>query len=304
MEIGATILVQIIKMFLLMCVGYFIYKKQWINEEGTQQISNILLRVCTPALMISSFNIMFTFETLKTIIWSFLLSSLTIIIGLIVARIIYKGENKIAQFAIAFSNSSFIGIPLVESILGEQAIIYLSAYIVSFYLFTWTIGLYLVSGRRDLISFKLILKSPAVIGLFLGLIVFISPIKLHSVLLSPISMIGNLNTPLAMMVLGTYIAKNDILSIFKSKEAYFISFVRLMVVPFLSLLMLWLVPNAYNEMKMVVLIAASSPVAVMAAMLAQQYGGDFEHSARIVSLSTVLCLVSIPVIMILASMIW
>ncbi|MCI6271650.1 MAG: AEC family transporter [Erysipelotrichaceae bacterium] len=304
MEIGITILNQIIKMFLLMSVGYYIYKKEWVSEDGTQQISNILLKVCTPALMITSFNILFSYETLIQIFVSFVLSSVSIIIGLIVARIIYKDKNRVGQFAIAFSNSGFIGIPLVQSLMGDKYIIYLSAFILAFNLFGWTIGVYLVSGRKDLITPKLILKSPAVIGLGLGMLVFISPIKLPELLHSPIAMIGNLNTPLAMIVLGTYIAKNNISEVFKSIDAYKISFIRLIIVPIITALVLYFVPETFYDIKKVVLIATSAPVAVMVAMLSQQYGGDFEYGARIVSLSTILCLFTIPVVLLIGEFIW
>lgn len=304
MEIGITILNQIIKMFLLMSVGYYIYKKEWVSEDGTQQISNILLKVCTPALMITSFNILFSYETLIQIFVSFVLSSVSIIIGLIIARIIYKDKNRVGQFAIAFSNSGFIGIPLVQSLMGDKYIIYLSAFILAFNLFGWTIGVYLVSGRKDLITPKLILKSPAVIGLGLGMLVFISPIKLPELLHSPIAMIGNLNTPLAMIVLGTYIAKNNISEVFKSIDAYKISFIRLIIVPIITALVLYFVPETFYDIKKVVLIATSAPVAVMVAMLSQQYGGDFEYGARIVSLSTILCLFTIPVVLLIGEFIW
>lgn len=304
MEIGITILNQIIKMFLLMSVGYYIYKKEWVSEDGTQQISNILLKVCTPALMITSFNILFSYETLIQIFVSFVLSSVSIIIGLIVARIIYKDKNRVGQFAIAFSNSGFIGIPLVQSLMGDKYIIYLSAFILAFNLFGWTIGVYLVSGRKDLITPKLILKSPAVIGLGLGMLVFISPIKLPELLHSPIAMIGNLNTPLAMIVLGTYIAKNNISEVFKSIDAYKISFIRLIIVPIITALVLYFVPETFYDIKKVVLIATSAPVAVMVAMLSQKYGGDFEYGARIVSLSTILCLFTIPVVLLIGEFIW
>ncbi len=304
MEVGITILNQIVKMFILMGVGYFIFYKKWISEEGTQQLTNILLRICTPAIMITSFNIAFSLETLMEILISFVLSALSVFLGLLIAKIIYKDKNKIGQFAIAFSNAGFIGIPLVQSIMGTEYIKYLSAFILAFYLLSWTVGVYLVSGRKDLITPKLILKSPAIIGLGLGMLVFISPIKLPEILHSPISTIGNLNTPLAMMVLGTYIAKSNVIEVFKTKDAYFISFVRLIVVPLITLFLLMLVPERFYAIKKVVLIAASAPVAVMVAMLTQQYGGDYEYGARIVSLSTLFCLITIPVILILSEVIW
>ena len=304
MDVGITISIQIFKMFLLMSVGYYIYHKKWIDDVGSQQISNILLRICAPAITIASLNIPFSMETLKGMGLTFFLSAVAISIGLIIAKLIYKDKNKIEQFSVAFSNSGFIGIPLVQSLLGLSFIMCISTFNVVFNLFAWTFGVYLVSGRKDLITPKLIFTSPAVIGLALGLLLFFSPVKLPDVVSDPLLMIAGLNSPLAMLVLGTYIAKSNIVEVFKNKQGYIVSFLRLIVVPIITILLFKLVPNQYLEIKQVVLIAASTPVAIMVAMLAQQYGGDFEQGARVVSLSTLLCLVSVPLMLILAQLIW
>ncbi|NLC96227.1 MAG: AEC family transporter [Erysipelotrichaceae bacterium] len=304
MDAGLTIIVQIVKMFLLMGTGYFIYTKKWVDEHGSQQISNILLKICAPAITITSFNISFSIEKLQGIVVAFLLSSLSIVIGLAVAKIIYKDKNKIEQFAIGFSNAGFMGIPLVQGLLGIEYVMYISTFLVSFNLFAWTVGVYLVSGRKDLITPKLILYSPAVIGLILGMIVFVSPIKLPTIILEPLTLVGSMNTPLAMIVLGTYIAKSNIVEVFKSKQAYFVSFIRLVVVPIVTIFIFKLIPNQFSDIKKVVIIATSAPTAVMVAMLAQQYGGDYEQGARIVSLSTLLCLITMPIMIILSEIIW
>ena len=304
MEAGITIINQIIKMFILMGIGYFVYYKKWVNETGSQQMSNILLKICAPAITIVSFNIEFSKEKLYGIIIAFILSSLSIIIGLIVGKLIYGNTKRIEQFSIGFSNAGFMGIPLVQGLLGMEYIMYISTFLVVFNLFAWTVGVYLVSGRKDLITPKLILFSPAVIGLIIGLIVFISPVKIPFIIQEPLSMAGSMNTPLAMIVLGTYIAKSNIVKVFQNKEAYKVSFLRLIVVPIVTILIFKLIPNTYIDIKKVVIIAASAPTAVMVAMLAQQYDGDYEQGARIVSLSTIFCLITMPIMIILAQLIW
>ena len=304
METGITIFYQIVKMFLMMSIGYFLYSKKWVNEDGSQQMANILLRICAPAITIVSFNIEFSKEKLYGIIVAFVLSFLSIIIGLIVARIVYGNKNRIEQFAIGFSNSVFMGLPLVQGLLGIEYVMYISAYMVVFNLLSWTIGIYLVSGRKDLITPKLILTSPAMIGLVIGFIVFVSPIKLPFIIEESLSIVGSMNTPLAMIVLGTYVAKSNIVEVFKNKQAYIVSLYRLIIVPIVIMLVFILIPNTYMDIKKVVIIASSTPTAVTVAMLAQQYGGDFKQGAIIISLTTIFCLITMPLMIMLAQVIW
>ncbi|MEG0709842.1 MAG: AEC family transporter [Longicatena sp.] len=304
MKIGMTIITQISMMYIMMIIGYFIYKKKWVSEDGTQQISNILLKICGPCIMMTSFQCDFTVAKLKGLAISFVLSIGVIILGLTIASLVLKKEHRVERFAVGFSNAGFIGIPLVQNLLGNEYIFYLTAFLVAFNLIAWTYGIYLISGRRDLITMKQVFVNPATVGMIIGLIIFVSPIKLPNIIYKSFLSIGNINTPLAMMVLGTYIAKSNVLEVFKSKMAYFVSLLRLVIVPLITLFLLKFVPETLHDIKLVVLIAGSAPVGVMVAMFAQQYKGDFEYGARIVSLSTMLSLLTIPVMILLTSVIW
>jgi len=304
MDIGLTILNQITMMFVMMGFGYFIYYYKFMDDLGTQQVSNILLKICGPCTIITAFNFAFNASKLKKLGFTIVLSTIVILIGLGVARLIYGKSHRLEQFAIAFSNAGFIGIPLVTGLLGVEYVFYLTGFLICFNLFVWTVGVYLISGQRSLITPKLMLFNPALIGTAIGLIVFVSPIKPIAPVADAIAKIGFMNTPLAMIVLGTFIAKSNLVEVFTNKAAYVVSFMRLIVVPLIILFGLKLVPNAYHDIKMVILIAASAPVGVMVAMFAQQYEGDYEYGARIVSLSTILCLFTIPGMLLLSNIVW
>lgn len=308
MEMDITILItlmnQILKMFLLIAVGYILYKKKTIDEHATEKLSSILISVAMPATIITSFNQTFSSDKLFNLLLTVFLSFLMCVVSAVVAKVIYKEENQIEKFAVVFSNAGFIGIPLVTGLLGIGTVLYIAIYLVSFILFSWTYGVLVMSGNKDNITFKKIATNPCVISVILGVVIFIMPVKPALPIMEAVSSIGGLNTPLAMIVLGSHLAKSDITKIFGDKRVYSISFNRLILLPLIALGILYFVPNTYHEIKMVILIGTSAPTGATLPIFAQLFGRDTEYSARIVSVSTILSGITIPIIILLAQMIW
>lgn len=291
-------------MFLLIVLGYAIYIKGWIDSIGTRQISNLLIRVIGPIIMITTFQREFSINLLKKLGIAFILSFVSMIIGFIIAKITFKNDQKIEKFAATFSNAGFIGIPLVQAILGNESVFYLSAYLVCFNLLSWTYGIYLLTGKKESISLKQAIINPATIGSLTGVLLFICSIKLPNVVFSTLNSVGSINTPLAMIVLGVYLGQCDIKNVFLDLKVYFVSFISLVIIPIIIIFALLLIPEQYNEIKMVILIASSAPVGVSVAMFAEQYGSSYEYGSRIISLSTFMCLITIPFIIYLSNLIW
>ena len=304
MAIGITVLNQVLMMFSLMLVGFVLYRKRLINESGTQQMSTILLQVCTPAVIITSFNIQFSLEILKEIGIAFILALSSILLGLIIARVFYRKEHRIAQFAVAFSNVGFFGIPLVTGLLGIQYVIYLSTYILAINLLSWTVGIYLITGDKSAMKFNTFFKTPAFIGMVLGFIIFLSPFKLTGFVQSSLASIGSINTPVAMLVLGTYLAKSKLIDIFKNKQVYQIAFYRLILIPIIALLVLSLLPMIRPEIRLVLLIASSAPSATILAIFSQRFGHDYAYGAQIISFTNLMCLITIPIVLTSAYALW
>lgn len=304
MESMSTLFNQIIMMFLLMGFGYYAYKKQWITDVGSSQISNILLKICVPIIIINAFYTPFSYAKLYGLGISFVLSIFAILLSLGVGKLFYRSHQQIEIFCCGFSNAGFMGIPLVIGLFGQGAVFYLSSFLMAFYLLAWSIGLLVLTGRKELIQLKTLIYNPATIGLAIGLCIFFLQIPLPIPIAQGLSKIADMNTPLAMIVLGSYIAKNHLLSIFQGKMPYHVSFVRLIVVPMILIVLFMGLPSSLNEMKSVILIASSAPVGVMVAMLAQQYDHDFVYGAKIVSLSTILSLLTMPLMLLIANLLW
>lgn len=304
MEIIFTIVQQVSMMYVLMAIGFVIYRKKLVNEEGTKQLSNLLVWVINPLIMLTRYQMEFSMIKLKELGISFVVSLGAMLLGFLIGKIVFKKEQRIDKFAIGFANAGFIGIPLVTSIMGIDKVFFLSAYLVCFNILSYTYGIYMVSGNKKLITVKSLALNPGIIAVIFGLLIFISPIKLPGIIFNAFNLVGQTNTPIAMILLGTYIAKSKLISLFSDKYAYFVCFVKLILIPLLVIIIFKFLPYELAEIKMVVLIAMCTPVGLTVPMFSQMYGGNYEYGAKLVGLSTLLSLATIPVILYLANMIW
>ena len=304
MEIISTIIGQVSIMYVLMALGFIVYRKELINEEGSKQISNLLVWVINPLIMLTRYQMEFSLIKLEQLGISFVVSLGAMLIGFLVGKILFKKEQRIDKFAIGFANAGFIGIPLVTNIMGIDKVFFLSAYLVCFNILSYTYGIYMVSNNKKLITVKSVILNPGIIAVVLGLLVFISPIKLPGILYDAFNLVGQTNTPIAMILLGTYIAKSKFINLFNDKYAYLVCFIKLIIIPLIIIIIFKFLPLNLAEIKMVVLIAMSTPVGLTVPMFSQMYGGDYKYGAKLVGLSTLLSLITIPMILYLANIIW
>lgn len=305
MEYSIIVLKQIIVMFLLMSVGYGLYKTKMMDSKGSSQISTILMKVVMPMVIIQSFQR--TFVAKEAIDWIivFVISIISIVAGIIVSRLVFNKDQTIEQCAVGLSNAGFMGIPLVQAMLGPEYVFYVSAYLVGYNLMGWTLCVMLMTNDKKHVSAKKILFNPATVGLFFGAIIYLLPesIEIPGVISSTFASLASLNTPLAMLVLGSYIAKEPLFKIFSSLTPYLVALFRLVVVPLAIIIVLKFIPLS-NEIKFVLLLVTSAPSGVMVAMFAQIFDKNYEHAARIVSVTTLLCVFTIPLLIMLANFVW
>lgn len=304
MDIISTIVGQVSLMYVLMAIGFIVYRKKLINEEGTKQLSNLLVWVINPLIMLTRYQMEFSLIKLENLGITFLVSLGAMLIGFLIGKIIFKKEQRIDKFAVGFANAGFIGIPLVTSIMGIEQVFFLSAYLVCFNILSYTYGIYMVSRNKNLVTLKSVALNPGILAVVFGLLIFISPIKLPKIIYDAFNLVGNTNTPIAMILLGSYMAKSKLITLFNNKQAYFVAFVKLILIPFVILILFKFLPPYLNDIKKVVLIAMCTPVGLTVPMFSQMYGGDYEYGAKLVGLSTLLSLATIPMILYLANIMW
>ena len=327
MEIIVTIFRQVVIMFLLSGVGYLMFRGKKISLEGSRNLGNILLYLSLPCVIINGFLVEKTPERLAGLGISAVMALIILLASMLLSRLIL-GRNAIENFAGAFSNPGFFGVPLITSTLSNGAVFYIAAFIAFLNLLQWTYGVSLleradeqgnVPGFREnsgntarkadfrkrckAMAVKLI-KAPFMIAILIGLFFFLTGIPMPSVAGKCIGYIADLNTPLAMFTIGIYLAQTDALKMFGKPRLYLVSVVRMIACPLAAMLLLGLVPDTLIELKIAILIASACPVGSNVAVYAQLHDSDYACAVETVAFSTILSIVTLPLIIGFAWMVW
>lgn len=303
MELGFILFWQIALMFVMMMMGYGMYKVKRISSLGSKEMGAVLLYVVTPIIIMRAYTVEYTQQRAFNMLIALALALFSVILSIILSKVIYKHE-RIENFAATYSNAGFMGIPLVQATLGTEAVFYLSAYLAVMVLLQWTLGIIVITGDQSHTSFKRIFTNPIILGIIGGLAIFFMQLTLPKFVLDVFSIISGLNSPLAMIILGVYLAQIRLISLINSWKVVSVSFVRMIFIPLIVGGLMIFVSNEYYMIKMVTLIAVSAPVGFNAAILAQQFDLDYSQAVRYVCHSTLFSIATMPAMVIMMDMIW
>ncbi len=299
MSLEATMpimIAQTVSMFIVIAVGIVLFKTKMIDNEGSLQMANVCNYVAMPAVIAGSLAVSFDREKLALGLVCALASVVLTMAGAGVAYLVWGKRQRVAQLGITVSNMGFIAIPLVRAAVGEEYVFYASMCIAAQVLLIWTYGVWLVTQDRSCISLKRVVVNPGILAVFAGMIVFLFSVDLRGVPEKTLGLMGDITTGLGMLILGTYLAQTDVRSVMRSKSLYVANLIRLIVVPAIMIALMLPLPID-TEVKAVILMAASAPCGTMAAMLPQMFGGDYRFGAGLVSSSTLLSLVTMPLML-------
>ena len=287
-------------MFLLIAVGAFCYRKKYINDDGAGQLSFILTRIVAPNNIIDSFQHDFDPALGKALIISVLCTCTAMGLSIVVSHAIFRKNGSHANFAdkrfcVVFTNCGFMGLPLLDALYGSKGLSLGSAFIMVNKLQLWTYGVGQLS--RDVPRAERIRNTfinPGVISNLIGLFCFLTPFKLPAVPATAVSYLASLNTPIAMIAVGAFLAPCD-------RQVYFVSALRLLVLPLLTLGIFLLVPLEHT-LRCSMLISAAAPVAMAASLFGKTYGTDYLFSTRATAVSTILSAITIPALVALCEL--
>ena len=303
MELVLILLQQVVIMYILMFIGYMAYKRKLLSDQGTKDIGKILLNIAIPIVVISNFCVQKSAEKTAELFSSFIISIICMGLSIAVGYLALHRKDRIGEFATAFSNAGFIGIPLVQATFGEHSVFYISVMIVLINLLQWSYGVYTITDDKKYINLKVVARNPIVISVMIGLLIYFSGISMPAIVTKLFSIVSGLNTPLAMLVSGVYLAQSDLLEMIKKKSIYFVCLMRLIVVPLVIMAVFRLLPFGNTTIKMAILLAASCPVGSNVAIFAQQFNKDYKKGVEYVCVSTLLSILTLPLIIFLASII-
>ena len=291
---------QVVTLFLLMGVGFVLAQLGKLHTDGVSQMSTLVLYVVTPCLMISAFEVDRAPDMVETLGVFFVVYAVSTLLGLAVAQLCFRNEEPDRKaplrFGMTYGNNGFMGLPLVHAILGQDAVLFGVVSAVAFNFLLWTQGAKTMGGK---VGPRAILVNPATIGAVIGGFLFFSGLRLPSMVNNAVSFMADLNTPLAMVVIGAQMASSDLGAVFRQKRLYAVSACKLLLIPTLTallLLPLGLPPLIYCTM----VLLAATPVAGVTSMFAQQFHRDQVSAAQAVTLSTLLSLFTLPCFGVLA----
>lgn len=293
---------QVGTLFLLMGVGFLLAKLGKLTSDALPQLSFILLYVVTPCIIIDSLQVDYDPAILHDLFFSFVLTFLSYVIITLLCQCFFRrqapDQRDTLRFAVIFGNTGFMGFPLMSAIFGEESLIYAMPVFVAFNLGVWTYGVYLMGGRANFSLKKVILSAP-ILSILIALPLFFLEIRLPAAIGDTIGFLADLNTPLAMVVIGAQMAAADLPATFRNTRLYTSAVLRLVVAPILTILLL--LPFKLEAVSFVsVVILAGVPTAGVTAMFAEQFDRDKDGAAQVVTLSTLLSILTLPVVAVAA----
>ncbi len=307
MELAGILTNQVVVMFLLLATGMILYKIGMINDEGNRQMAGVVLYVVAPLLILDTYSMEYDAAVTKNMFLGFVLSAISIIIGIVVSFALKIGSRKESfsteRFTVIFTNCGFMGIPLAEAVFGNIGVIYCTTYITMFNLFVWTYGLALMRGKcKEKRSLKEKMKpflTPTMFCIVIGLVVYFLQIPLPKQLKTAVGYISSMNTPLAMIVSGIYIAQGDLIGALKKGRVYAVSAMKCLVVPFLMIFVLLFLPFD-EKLKTTILILSACPSGANGMLFANRFGGDPKTASNVFTVTTIASIACIP-LMVMAS---
>ena len=284
-------------LFILIGVGFVSAKTKLLTNKSAKEITDFVLYIVTPCVIINSYCREFDRAMLSGFIITMIAAVVSFAINILLSHLLIRDKDcareKTLRFGSVFSNCGYMSLPLQSALLGEEGVFYGATYIAVFQVVLWTYGVILMSGNVKNVSLKKIIINPGVIGTTIGLMIFIFSIPIPFTVLEPIKYLAALNTPLPMVIVGFHLASASLKV--TGLSAWSAIVFRLIVSPLLMLFGLY----AFGITGVVLTactIAAAAPFAAATTMFSEKFGADTALSATGVSLTTLMSIITMPII--------
>ncbi len=303
-----TVINQIIVLFSLILVGYIVKKLKVVSDDFQAGIAPLIMNVTLPAFILSSMNFQFSLETLRSsgllVAISFAMYGVAFIVSKLYSKVVPNSprQRAVIEYAIMFSNSGYMGYPVVAQLFGERGVFYAAIYNLSFSILIWTYGVDLLTGSKNanmpLKQRLLALINPGLIAVVLGFVLFLFNLSLPAPIYSLLAMIGGTTTPLSMMFIGFILTEIKASAIFKNVQLLAVSAIRLVVLPALTYLIL--ASLGFTGLTLYIpVVIVGMPVAVNVAIFASRYQADYRLGSLLIFTSTLLSVITVPIMMLI-----
>ena len=296
---------QVAILFVLIGAGALMRRMRLLTTGSVEGLINVLILVVTPCLIVDVFQRPFDPSMLRGLGLAFLIAAAAHVAVIVAALLLVRHGNADIRrpllLSAVFSNAGFMGIPLEQAMLGNGGVFYGIVYVVVFNLFMWSWGLCMMKkGERKAMNLHSIV-NPGTVGIALGLPLFLCSVRLPEVLGVPVHQMANLNTPLAMLVIGYCLVGAKLGKVVRIGAVFVAAGIRLVVFPLAVIAALYPFRAALDrDLMLALVIAASAPVAAMVSMFASKFGRDVDVSVAVVSGTTLLSVFTMPPVIALA----
>lgn len=309
MHISLLLMEQIIQLFLMIFMGFVIVKARLLKSEDSRVLSVIVLYLIVPCVIINAFQVDYTKNTVQGLLIALAASVLTQIVLLIVISVFGKliHLNEVEVASIYYSNSGNLIVPIVTFILGKEWVLYGCVFMSVQLVFIWTHCKKIISREPSYDWGKIVLNIN-MISIAIGIVLFLTRIHLPEDINSTLSAVGSMIGPASMIVTGMLFAGMNLKKIFTNKRVYFVSFLRLVIVPVIALILikcsqLSTFSSNGNKLMLIVFLAIITPSASTVTQMCQVYGNDSQYASAINVVTTLFAIITMPATVMLFQMV-
>ncbi len=296
-----TVFFQMLCLLIMIGAGYFMTKKGMLDAHTNTQMSRMIVNVFNPMLILSSAASSVGLIPLRTMglvsMIAIAMFAILILAGMLLAPLFDRraDQRKIYQMMFVFSNLGFIGIPVVSSILGAEYVVYVTEFLVLYTIVFYTYGVALMDGKFSLSSLKTIL-NPGMVSGVAAILLIIAGVQLPGFLMTAVTYLGNVTSPMALVAVGFALANTDLKRIFCQPKLYVFSVIKLLLLP-LGMLPLLRLATDDPALLSVCMVMFGMPIGNMPLILGNQKGIDGSTCSAAIILTTILCVFTIPVLL-------
>jgi predicted permease len=292
-----VIIEKILSIFIIMAVGFVAKKIRAVDASFLRGLSAFMMNIALPFALLASLDRSIPKSVLPELgrmaLWSMAIYAVEIAFATIAYRHFPEHQRKVLSFITVFSNCAFMGLPVAQSVAGARGLMFASIYNLLYGVLIYTYGVSLFQEKAEPGQWKKVILNPGIIATILGVILWFLPFSLPSFLLESIGLMGKLQTPLAMFIVGANIADIPIEKALFGKAMFLSVAVRLVVMP-LAVYGVIRMTGAQGTAPQIALILTAMPAAAQSVIMAEQQGGDSTFASEVVLATTVLSIVTIP----------
>ena len=301
MQISLLLMEEIIKLFVIMFMGYAVVKAGLMKSSESKSVSVIMVYLVIPCVILNAFQVEYTPDVQKGLLLACAAAVAVHILFLFLTAILKKPLHLdvIECATIIYSNAGILVIPLVQELLGQEYVIYSSAYIAVQLILIWTHCKNMLC-EEDKLEWKKVLLNINIISIIAGVVLFIFRIQLPSGAQDILNMMNNMIGPLGMLLAGMVIAEVPLKTVFTRKRSYLSAALRLLIYPVFVLILMKIIQTftVIHDSKQILLtvyLASITPACATVTSMAQLYDKDAAYSSSLYVLTTLLSIVTMPV---------